>query len=174
MKHRILAWIMAAVLTVGLLPTAAWAAGEDWEHNDHTDWTALTTEKLSELDYTLTTGKYYLSGTEQSLLPGQVSMDISNPITVTGNVTLCLNNVSYTYTGSEQSAIVVQEGASLTICCCKEDDSNYLGGISSNSVPYTVSNSGTLHTTSGAISSGVPVATIVPPPLPPSGPRSTT
>ena len=157
MGKRMLSLCMALALCLGLLPATALAAGGDWEHTSgvHSGWTELTAEKLRELNYALEDGKYYLSGTEQSFLPNQVSMDISNPITVTENVTLCLNNVNCTYSGSEQSAIVVQEGASLTICCCKEDDSNYLGGISSNSVPYTVSNSGTLHTTSGAISSGV-------------------
>ena len=148
---------MALALCLGLLPATALAAGEDWEHTSgvHSGWTELTAEKLRELNYALEDGKYYLSGTEQSFLPNQVSMDISNPITVTGTVTLCLNNVSYTYTGSEQSAIVVQKGASLTICGCAKNGNNYLGSIFSNSVLYTVSNSGTLHITSGGISSSV-------------------
>ncbi len=150
-----LVFILILTLCVSLLSVGA-AAADETEHPDHEgDWTALTVKELIERNYTLGDGKYYLSGTEPSFLPDQVSMDISNPIMVTGDVTLCLNNVNCTYSGNEQSAIVVQGNASLTICCCKEDDSNYLGGISSNSFLYTVSNSGTLYITSGKISSSV-------------------
>lgn len=91
---------------MGLLPVSALAAGEDsWEHTEHDNsWTELTAEKLGALNYTLENGKYYLSSTERNMLPNQFLMyNMTKSITVTGNVTLCLNNVSYTYTGSEQA-----------------------------------------------------------------------
>ena len=152
------ALVMALALCVGLLPASALAAEpESWEHTEHDNsWTELTAEKLGALNYTLENGKYYLSSTERNMLPNQFLMyNMTKSITVTGNVTLCLNNVSYTYTGSEQPAIVVQENASLTICGCAKSGNNYLGNIFSNNVLYTVSNNGTLHITSGEISSSV-------------------
>ena len=126
------ALVMALALCVGVLPgTAGAAEPESWEHTDHTTgWTELTAEKLGDLNYTLESGKYYLSSTEPNMLPDQFLMyNMTESITVTGNVTLCLNNVSYTYTGSEQPAIVVQENASLTICGCAKSGNNYLGNI---------------------------------------------
>ena len=156
MGKRMLSLCMALALCLGLLPATALATGGDWEHNDHTGWTELTAEELSKKNYTLEDGKYYLSSKDRGMLQNQFLMyNMPEPITVTGTVTLCLNNVSYTYTGSEQSAIVVQKGASLTICGCAKNGNNYLGSIFSNSVLYTVSNSGTLHITSGGISSSV-------------------
>ena len=140
------------------LPALADEPEQDaWEHTGHgSGWTELTADTLSSLNYTLEKGKYYLSSAERGMLPNQFLMyNMTNPITVTGNVTLCLNNVSYTYTGNEKAAIVVSENASLTICGCEKNGNNYLGTIFSNSVPYTVSNSGTLYIASGGISSSV-------------------
>ena len=155
MKNR-LCFILILALCVSLLSVGAWAADET-EHTSHdSSWTELTADELDKLNYTLESGKYYLSSTDMNMLPGQFLMyPMTKVITVTGNVTLCLNNVSYTYTGNEQPAIVVNEGASLTICGCKKDGDNYLGSIFSNSILYTVSNSGTLHIASGVISSSV-------------------
>ncbi len=155
MKKR-LCFILILALCVSLLSVGAWAADET-EHTSHdSSWTELTADELDKLNYTLKSGKYYLSSTEKNTLPGQFLMyPMTKVITVTGNVTLCLNNVSYTYTGNEQFAIVVNEGASLTICGCKKYGDNYLGSIFSNSILYTVSNSGTLHIASGVISSSV-------------------
>ena len=153
MKHRILAWIMAAALTVGLLPTAALAAGKDWEHSGHDGWTELTTEKLNALSYTLATGKYYLSAEKEDPNAPFSNMFEIQPITVAAGaeVTLCINDVMYTYSGNENSAIIVNKGASLTICCC---GSTQYAVLASNG-SYAVENSGTLNMTSGRISSSV-------------------
>ena len=91
------ALVMALALCVGLLPVSALAAEpESWEHTEHDNsWTELTAEKLGALNYTLENGKYYLSSTERNMLPNQFLMyNMTKSITVTGNVTLCLNNVS--------------------------------------------------------------------------------
>lgn len=70
------ALVMALALCVGVLPgTAGAAEPESWEHTDHTTgWTELTAEKLGDLNYTLESGKYYLSSTEPNMLPDQFLM----------------------------------------------------------------------------------------------------
>ena len=158
--RRLGACLLCLLLLATALPLPALADEPEqdaWEHTGHgSGWTELTADTLSSLNYTLEKGKYYLSSAERGMLPNQFLMyNMTNPITVTGNVTLCLNNVSYTYTGNEKAAIVVSENASLTICGCEKNGNNYLGTIFSNSVPYTVSNSGTLYIASGGISSSV-------------------
>ena len=158
--RRLGACLLCLLLLATALPLPALADGPEenaWEHTGHgSGWTELTADTLSSLNYTLEKGKYYLSSAERGMLPNQFLMyNMTNPITVTGNVTLCFNNVSYTYTGNEKAAIVVSENASLTICGCEKNGNNYLGTIFSNSVPYTVSNSGTLYIASGGISSSV-------------------
>lgn len=158
--RRLGACLLCLLLLATALPLPALADEPEqdaWEHTGHgSGWTELTADTLSSLNYTLEKGKYYLSSAERGMLPNQFLMyNMTNPITVTGNVTLCFNNVSYTYTGNEKAAIVVSENASLTICGCEKNGNNYLGTIFSNSVPYTVSNSGTLYIASGGISSSV-------------------
>ena len=112
---RIWSGLLALVFCLGLLPATALAAAEGSEkHTDHTEWTALTEDVLKEKEYQLEDGQYYFSGTEYEY--GELVIETSSVLTVTGNVTLCLNNVSYTYTGNNESAVVVEENASLTIC----------------------------------------------------------
>ena len=156
MGKRILSLCMALALCLGLLSLTALAEEPgSWEHSSdaHSGWTELTEGELDELNYKLESGNYYLSSEVQDFRPGQYLMyPMTKVITVTGDVTLCLNNVSYTYTGSEQSAIVVNKGASLTICGCAKSGNDYLGGITSNG-SYAVKNSGALNMTSGKISS---------------------
>ena len=154
MGKRMLSLCMALALCLGLLPATALAAEGDWEHTSHgADWTALTTDKLSGLNYSLTTGKYYLSGVKEDQNAPFSNMSETNQITVAAGekVTLCINDVVYDYNGSEDFAIIVEAGASLTICCC---GSIQYAGLNSND-SCAVKNNGTLNMASGRIFSRV-------------------
>ena len=151
MGKRMLSLCMALALCLGLLPATALAAGEDsWEHTSHDgSWTALTAETLEEKKYTLQDGNYCFSGTSDGW--GEV-LTTTKQLTITGTVTLCLNNTRYTYEGEADAAIVVGEGANLTICCCQGDEwGNYDGMISNSNVSYGIYNNGTLTVTGGGI-----------------------
>ena len=157
MKHTrrgrpLIAALLALALCVGLLSLTALAAEEDWEHTSHgTDWTELTEKKLEEENYTLQNGNYYFSGTIDEW--GELYVLTTNTqLTITGTVTLCLNNTRYTYEGEADAAIVVGEDANLTICCCQGDEwGNYDGMISNSNVFYGIYNNGTLTVTGGGI-----------------------
>ncbi len=147
------ALVMALALCVGLLPGTALATGENsWEHTSHdSGWTALTADKLTELDYTLSNGKYYLSGTADEWGESYI-LETTQQLTITGTVALCLNNTRYTYEGSSDAAIVISEGADLIICCCQSDEwGNYDGMVSNSNVSYGIYNAGTLTVTGGGI-----------------------
>lgn len=152
---RIWSGLLALVFCLGLLPATALAAAEGSEkHTDHTEWTALTEDVLKEKEYQLEDGQYYFSGTEDEY--GELVIETSSVLTVTGNVTLCLNNVSYTYTGNNESAVVVEENASLTICCCQPGQySDYAGSIHAPNAKYVINNGGTLRITGGEVYSNV-------------------
>jgi len=68
--------------------------------------------------YTLTGGSYYLTGT----------VTLSQPITVTGDVNLCLNGKTIKRSDDSSSPFQVQEGGSLTICDC-QTGGRLTGGI---------------------------------------------
>ena len=159
MKHTrrgrtLAAALLALALCLGLLSLTALAAGEDsWEHTDHTDWTELTADKLEALNYTLTEGKYYFKGDANYEYE---QMSLGHSLKVTGNVTLCLSNVWYTYSGTENSAISIAEDASLIICCCMQDSNGSdMGSIGGGSAKFTVHNDGSLTVTGGTLSSNV-------------------
>lgn len=87
---------------------------EDASHNDPA-WQQWSTPS----GYTLTGGSYYLSGT----------VTLSQPITVTGDVNLCLNGKTIKRSdGSSSSPFQVQDGGSLTICDC-QTTGQLTGGI---------------------------------------------
>lgn len=148
MKKR-LCFILIFALCVSLLSVGAAAADETWKHSNHEGWTELTVEALEKTDYTLHNGNYYFSGTSDGW--GEV-LTTTKQIKITGTVTLCLNNTRYTYEGEADAAIVVGEGANLTICCCQGDEwGNYDGMISNSNVSYGIYNNGTLTVTGGGI-----------------------
>lgn len=150
---KYLGFILVLALCVSLLSVGAWAADET-EHTSHySSWTELTVEELENLGYTLTSGKYYLSSTEKQADDiDYYEMTGSQTIAVTGDVTLCLNDVYYSY-GGNQPAVSVSEGASLTVCCCKLDRyDNFLGTLRCNKgVLYGIENKGTLIFAGGSI-----------------------
>lgn len=85
---------------------------EDASHNDPA-WQQWSTPS----GHTLSGGSYYLTGT----------VTLSQPITITGDVNLCLNgNTIKRSDGS--SPFQVADGGSLTICDCK-DTGKLIGGI---------------------------------------------
>ena len=90
-----------------MIPSAAQAAEET--HGDHTDWTKV------ESAGTLTDGDYYLN------------KQITGELAIQGNVTLCLNGQELEGSGND-SVITVYTGASLTLCDCRKDVSNNVGG----------------------------------------------
>ena len=147
MKKR-LCFILILALCASLLCVGA-AAADETEHTDHDGWTKLTEEALEKTDYTLHNGNYYFSGTSDGW--GEV-LTTTKQIKIIGIVTLCLNNTIYTYEGDADAAIVVGEGANLTICCCQSNQgSKYDGMITSSNVSYGIYNNGTLSVTGGGI-----------------------
>ena len=104
MKHRILAWIMAAALTVGLLPATAWAA----------DTFSVATSsgqiepKGNAEDYT----KEYLI-TEDVTVTG--STENGRLIVQQDNVTITLQNVSMALDWCKGSPIEIAENVSATL-----------------------------------------------------------
>ena len=100
----------AAVLasSIGMMiPSAAQAAEET--HGKHADWTKV------ESAGTLKDGNYYLD------------KQITGELDIQGNVTLCLNGQELEGSGND-SVITVYTGASLTLCDCRKDVSNNVGG----------------------------------------------
>ena len=100
----------AAVLAscIGMMiPSAAQAAEET--HGEHADWTKV------ESAGTLTGGNCYLN------------KQIGGELVIQGEVTLCLNGQELEGSGNG-SVITVSEGASLTLCDCRKDVSNNVGG----------------------------------------------
>lgn len=143
MKKRVLSTLCALALCLTLLPVTAGAA-DQWEHNNHSDWIELTSDKLNILNYTLTSGKYYLSGNDFSFL--SLSQTITIPAGTT--VILCLHAVNCVPTVG--SAIKVEANAILTICDCSPNDNACLGGSIGSTGP-AIENYGTLNIVSGNI-----------------------
>ena len=149
MKHlQLLGLMLALALCVGLL-SATPALAEEWEHTDHGNgWTALTENSLKDPQedgiFKLTSGNYYFSSDD---LYKNFRSDTQLIVGKGETVTLCLNDVTYDYTGSEEAAIVVEEGGTLTVCCCKMDQSYGIypeGEISCRNTTYAILNQGTL------------------------------
>lgn len=100
----VLAALCALALALGVTalapaPERAFAAEE---HTNHDGWTPLTAEGS-----TLTDGNYYLDQ----------NITLTNDLTFSGTVTLCLNGYKLTGTGSG-SVITVNYGANFTLCDC--------------------------------------------------------
>ena len=91
--------------------------GASCDHGDASHSNPAWQKWTSSSGYTLTSGSYYLTS----------NVTLSQPITVTGDVNLCLNgNTIQKNDGS--SPFQVTEGGSLTICDCK-DTGQLTGGI---------------------------------------------
>ena len=104
MKHRILAWIMAAVLTVGLLPATAWAA----------DTFSVATSS-GQIEPTENAEDY----TKEYLITGDVTVTGSTKngrLIVTENgITITLQNVSMALDWCKGSPIEIVEDVSATL-----------------------------------------------------------
>ena len=150
MKRKVLSLFLAIVLCAGLLPVTAWAA-EPGEHTDHTNWTTLTPDYLTANNYTLGDGKYFIDGQlDGEGWPPQKEFD--QQIMIEGDVTLCLYNTRYVYTGSEEAAVLIRENATLTYCNCTGDEyGNYNGNLYSMGGKYVIENHGTLQISGGDI-----------------------
>ena len=155
--RRLGACLLCLLLLATALPLPALADGPEenaWEHTGHSSgWTELTADTLSSRNYTLEDGKYYLNAVKVDPNAPYSNMNETQPITIAAEaeVTLCINDVMYTYNGNEDPAIIVNEGATLTICCC---GNTQYAGLGSNS-SHAVQNNGTLNMASGKISSRV-------------------
>ena len=165
MRKRMLSWGLILSLLLTMLPVSAMAAesGEleaeptetiytlspdteihnantltstgTAEHSKHTGWTPLYS-----YNSTINDGNYYLSNT----------VTTNSNITVSGNVTLCLN--SNTLNIGQNTTFTVSSGATLTICDCQS------GGTITGTESYINLNvisveGGTLNLESGTISS---------------------
>ena len=91
------------------------ASGETPAAHDHNDgsWTALTAD-----GGVLTAGKYYLAG----------DVTLTTDLTISGEVTLCLNGHKLTGTRTG-SVITVNNGANFTLCDCSTEANNVVGGV---------------------------------------------
>lgn len=154
MKHflRLLGLMLTLAFCVGLLSTTPALAQEPWEHSSHDNsWKALTAESLTGQGQ-LTSGKYYFSSDDPYK---NFSSDTQLVVGKDQIVTLCLNDVMYTYIGSEEAAIVVEEGGTLTVCCCKMDPDLVIytqGSLSCMGGKYAILNKGTLTVADSSIS----------------------
>ena len=90
-----------------------------WEHpaTEHTDATVLTEEYLAEHENILGDGKYYLNG---------AGFTLASPVTVSGNVLLCL--YGGTITAAEGQRAFIVESGSLMICDCSSTESGKVTG----------------------------------------------
>lgn len=96
------------------------------EHHGESDWTVLTAN-----DTTLSDGKYYLSS--------DITM---GAITVTGNVTLCLNGHTLTHDNSTNGSAIVVESGEFTLCDC-QDHWGYTSSFDENTKTYSCEITGT-------------------------------
>ena len=112
------------------------ARAVDAGHEGHAGWTAVTANDENAVEWT--GGNYYLGN--------NVTM---GTITITGEVTLCLNGKTLTHSGETGSAIVVESGGKFTLCDCK-DQWGHAGGFDET----TKQSSYTLTGTGGKITGG--------------------
>ena len=91
------------------------AVSEESAAHDHNDgeWTALTAD-----GGVLTAGKYYLAD----------DVTLTTDLTISGEVTLCLNGHKLTGTG-KSSVITVNSDANFTLCDCSTEANNVVGGV---------------------------------------------
>lgn len=133
-SKRIASLLLAVCMVWGLLPQLRLPARAAEEHNGHTGWT-----QLKNSTSTINGGNYYLNST----------VTANKSITVSGNVTLCLNG--YTLNIGQNTTLTVSNGATLTICDCQS------GGTITGTESYSGLNvisvtGGTLNLESGTIS----------------------
>lgn len=96
------------------------------EHHGESDWTVLTAN-----DTTLSDGKYYLSS--------DITM---STITVTGNLTLCLNGHTLTHDNSTDGSVIVVESGEFTLCDC-QDHWGYTSSFDEGTKTYSCGITGT-------------------------------
>lgn len=105
------------------------------DHINHTniEYKMLTTngsgqlliDGVSQDNYTLTTGNYYLPEPDN---PGDKTEIEIGTITISGDVTLCLNGGTLKHSGETGSVIEVSRGSTFTLCDCKSDTGCITGG----------------------------------------------
>lgn len=168
--RRLGACLLCLLLLATALPLPALADGTEenaWEHTagNHSGWTELTAEQLSSKNYSLSTGKYFLSGTDVG--DGIFFLDLAQTISIPSgaNVVLCLHNaicspaMDYeTFSPLFNVAVKVERGGELTICDCSPSNpdsnpyNNYLdGGGASGGEGPAIENFGTLNIVSGIV-----------------------
>ena len=136
MKKRLVSVLTVLALCLSLLPAAALAAGE---HNDHNGWKPLngTLDTIS-----LESGNsYYLSD--------DVAYTGTQPINVTGTVTLCLNGHVL---GLGGQYIKVGADAKFTLCDCTGGTT--YGNIGSGGLWEKSDTSGNCNLTGGVLTGG--------------------
>lgn len=86
---------------------------DDSEHHGESGWQALTVSNTK-----LSGGNYYLAS----------DIEIDDTITITGNVTLCLNGQTLKHLGDTGSVIRVKQGVTFTLCDCSGNDRGCITG----------------------------------------------
>ncbi len=139
MKKRLFSIFCALVLCLALLPGMAMPASAAG-HADHSSWTALTADKLSEeLNHNLSTGSYYLSG----------DVTASGVITINGEVTLCLNGRVLNLNG-----YYISVSGSLTLCDCNSTNQTHRFTVGEGGLWKLNETDGTETITGGVITGG--------------------
>ena len=133
--------IFTLLILLLLLPVTAVA--QDDNHDNHEGWTALTNEVLS--GNTLPTGKYYLSEDVTCIGGTQTA------ITITGEVTLCLNGHVLNLNGQ---SLRVESGATLHLCDCNTTNQTHKFTVGSDGLWQLNEADGTETLTGGVITGG--------------------
>lgn len=120
MKKHVFRIGLVVTMLLGLMMISANAACD--HENPHPigsthdeNWEALTAQTAAK---TLTAGQYYLDAD---------TVTFAGKVTISGEVTICLNgntfDSTFAGTSSGTDAIVLESGATLTICDCSSDQS---------------------------------------------------
>ena len=133
--------IFTLLILLLLLPVAAGAQDNPEEHTNHEGWTPLT--QIS--DNTLPTGKYYLSEDVTCIGGTQTA------ITITGEVTLCLNGHVLNLNGQ---SLRVESGATLHLCDCNTTNQTHKFTVGSDGLWQLNEADGTETLTGGVITGG--------------------
>ena len=159
----LLSFVLAVSVAFGiyfLVPksTAIYAEVNHSGHTESDNWLELTSDYVDSSNGK--TAGYIVGSTDGEettyyYLASDVTLSTNN-ITISGNVTLCLNGNVLTGTGNG-SVITVEEGASLTLCDCQEGSANnevgditYTSGVITGGTGDSSNNGGGVYVKSNA------------------------
>lgn len=141
----------AEVHSVNTLTSAGAETGTQPCDGTHgSGWTVLPAETMNGENITLGPGKYYLANSVS--LQYDPGVDLCQ-ITISGDVTLCLNGHTLDLGGHN---FVLESGSTFTLCDCSNSDGSGTGTLTSTDVDHLVKvqSSSTFHMYGGTIRGG--------------------